>query len=135
MAHVLSIPSRNHLIKKRKNKMNSRKLKTAVLTIVAITFAATISFTNAQVKSPNLNPGNHGALFIDANGDGICDNFNNQNAVRLQNKNGKKNGTGKGFGMKNGNGTGICDGTGKGSGNGSGICDGTGPKGNGKGKR
>jgi len=113
--------------------MNAHKIKTAVFTIVAIIFAATVSFTNAQNKGPKTNSGNHGALFIDANGDGICDNFN---SATLGNPgNGKKNGTAKGFGMKNGNGAGICDGTGRGSGKGGGVCDGTGPHGKGKGSK
>jgi hypothetical protein len=132
MAHQLSNTSRNYLTNKRNNKMNSLKLKTAVFTIVVLTFAATVSFTNAQGKGPKTNPGNHGALFIDANGDGICDNFNNPNVVRPKDGSGKKNGTGNGFGMKHGYGTGVGNGTGRGSGNGSGICDGTGPKGKGK---
>jgi hypothetical protein len=134
LAHLLSYPRHNQLTTKRKNKMKSRNLKTAVFAIAAITFMATAGFTNAQGKGPNTNPGNHGALFIDANGDGICDNFNNTSVGNPGKGNGKKNGTGKGFGMKNGNGSGVCDGTGRGSGKGGGVCDGTGPKGNGKGR-
>jgi hypothetical protein len=115
--------------------MKALKLKTAIFAIAAITFAATASFTNAQTKSTNTNSGKHGALFIDANGDGICDNFNKPNAKHQGNGVGKKNGTGKGFGMKHGNGSGICNGTGKGTGNGGGVCDGTGPKGKGRGNK
>jgi hypothetical protein len=73
------------------------------------------------------------ANFIDANGDGICDNF--QNGTR------GANGQGKGFGRGKGNGThvGPQDETGfgapAGAGAGTGICDGTGPKGKGRGPR
>ena len=115
--------------------MKSQKLKTAVFAIVATTFFATAGFTNAQSKGTDTNPGKHGALFIDANGDGICDNFNNPNVIRPKDGSGKKNGTGKGFGMKQGNGAGVCDGTGRGSRTGGGICDGTGPHGKGKGNK
>ena len=113
--------------------MKTQMLKSAVLTAAALALFAATGLTNAQGKGINTNSGKHGALFIDANGDGICDNFNNSNINRPKDGSGKKNGNGKGFGMKNGNGTGICDDTGKGSGKGTGICDGTGPKGKGRG--
>jgi hypothetical protein len=115
--------------------MKALKLKTTIFAIAAITLAATASFTNAQSKGTNTTPGKHGTLFIDANGDGICDNFNNPNVKHQGNGYGKKNGNGKGFGMKHGNGSGICNGTGKGTGNGGGVCDGTGPKGKGRGNK
>jgi hypothetical protein len=76
-----------------------------------------------------------GANFVDANGDGICDNF--QNGTRGANGQGQ----GKGYGRGKGNGThvGPQDGTGfgaaAGAGSGTGICDGTGPKGKGRGPR
>jgi hypothetical protein len=110
--------------------MKAMKFVVLALTTV-IFFIATAGLTSAQTKNPNAGTGNKGALFVDANGDGICDNFNTKSGVR--NGSGNKNGSGKGFGMKGGrgNGTGICDGTGRGNGggNGTGICDGTGPKG------
>lgn len=97
----------------------------------AIVFFATISFTNAQVKDVKNQGANKGSAFVDANGDGICDNFGNPNVVRPKDGSGRKNGKGKGMGM------GLRDGSGKGSGNGSGtgVCNGTGPKGNGKGRK
>jgi hypothetical protein len=78
-----------------------------------------------------------GANFVDADGDGICDNF--QNGARGANGQGQ----GKGYGRGKGNGThvGPQDGTGfgaqaaAGKGTGSGVCDGTGPKGKGRGPR
>jgi hypothetical protein len=77
------------------------------------------------------------ANFIDANGDGVCDNF--QNGTR--GANGQGQGQGKGYGRGKGNGThvGPQDGRGfgapAGAGAGTGICDGTGPKGKGRGPR
>ncbi len=76
-----------------------------------------------------------GANFVDANGDGICDTF--QNGTRGANGQGQ----GKGYGRGKGNGThvGPQDGTGfgapAGAGTGTGVCDGTGPKGKGRGPR
>ncbi len=83
----------------------------------------------AQVKA------SVGPNFIDANGDGICDNF--QTGARGVNGQAK----GKGYGRGKGDGThvGPKDGTGfgarAGAGTGTGVCDGTGPKGRGKGPR
>jgi hypothetical protein len=75
-----------------------------------------------------------GPNFVDADGDGICDNFQ-------AGKRGAGQGQGKGYGRGKGNGThvGPQDGTGfgkaAGAGAGTGICDGTGPKGKGRGPR
>jgi hypothetical protein len=75
-----------------------------------------------------------GANFVDANGDGICDNFQ-------AGRRGAGQGQGMGYGRGKGNGThvGPQDGTGfgkaAGAGTGTGICDGTGPKGKGRGPR
>jgi hypothetical protein len=105
-----------------------------------------------QNKS-QLNGIQHGAGFVDLNGDGFNDNApdidgdgipNGQDPdyVRPQDGTGQKKMNGKNskttFGGNKygpGNGTGNSgigpkDGTGKGSGNGTGVCDGTGPKGN-----
>ncbi len=81
-----------------------------------------------------------GANFVDANGDGICDNFQ---AGRRGAGQGQRQGQGRGMGRGQGNGThiGPQDGTGfgapagAGAGTGTGICDGTGPKGRGRGPR
>jgi len=76
-----------------------------------------------------------GANFVDANGDGICDNF--QNGTR--GANGKGQGICRGRGKGNGTHGGPQDGTGvgapAGAGTGAGVCDGTGPKGKGRGPR
>ena len=115
--------------------MKAPKLKNIALAAIAIVLFATVSMTNAQGKGMGNKGVNHGVNFVDANGDGICDNRDNPNVIRPKDGTGKKYGAGNGFGMKNGkgNGTGICNGTGQGSGNGTGICDGTGPKGKGRG--
>lgn len=72
----------------------------------------------------------YGPNWVDADGDGICDNFGTANQGR---------GVGKGYGLKDGSGAGVRpqDGTGfgkrhgagVGSGTGTGVCDGTGAKG------
>jgi hypothetical protein len=78
-----------------------------------------------------------GANFVDANGDGICDNF--QNGTRGANGQGpgKCCGRGRGNGMHAGpqDGTGAGAPAGAGTGRGTGTCDGTGPKGRGRGPR
>ncbi len=67
-----------------------------------------------------------GINWVDADGDGICDNFGTENQGM---------GNGKGYGLKDGSGSGVRpqDGTGygkmNGAGSGSGVCDGSGPKG------
>jgi hypothetical protein len=100
---------------------------------------ATATMAAAQGKPAAATQANRqatvGANFVDANGDGICDNF--QNGTRGANGQGQ----GKGYGRGKGNGThvGPQDGTGfgaaAGAGSGTGICDGTGPKGKGRGPR
>jgi hypothetical protein len=75
------------------------------------------------------------ANFVDANGDGVCDNF--QSGGRGANGQGRGMGCGRGKG--NGTHVGPQDGTGvgapAGAGKGTGVCDGTGPKGKGRGPR
>ncbi len=105
------------------------------LAAIAIVFFASISFTNAQVKDVKKQGVNKGVNFVDANGDGICDNFTGTKGNGPKDGTGNKNGKGKGMKKGNGNGTGICNGTGMGSGTGTGVCDGTGPKGNGRGRK
>jgi hypothetical protein len=81
----------------------------------------------AQVKA------SVGPNFVDANGDGICDNV--QSGVRGANGQGKAYGRGKGDGTHVGPKDGTGFGARAGAGTGTGICDGTGPKGQGKGRR
>ena len=74
-----------------------------------------------------------GPLFVDADGDGICDNVGaklRQGKGRMNAMHGKHYGPGDGTGNQ---GIRPMDGTGfgPGSGQGTGVCDGTGPKGRG----
>lgn len=78
----------------------------------------------------------HGPRFVDANGDGICDNAKDSNGDGIPNCQDPTykrpmDGTGRknGMGMGRGYGMGL-----KGGGQGTGICDGTGPKGRASGK-
>ena len=72
--------------------------------------------------------------FVDADGDGICDNIINKDAPKIRQRLRDGSGQGHGYGNRNGNGDcdgfidedgdGVCDNC-----DGSGECDGTGPKG------
>ena len=73
-----------------------------------------------------------GARFVDADGDGICDNCSAEGQGSGQGRGGSKGRRGSGPGDGTGNqGVGPADGTGHGGGAQSGNCDGTGPKGKG----
>ena len=82
----------------------------------------------AQTMQGVTNPGPN---WIDADGDGICDNKGTGNSGKqYKGSNGKKGSEGnKKGGFGDGSGIRPQDGTGFGSGNGSGDCDGTGSKG------
>jgi len=84
--------------------------------------------------------GSPGSRFVDEDGDGICDNFQDADGDGVPNYKDPdwvkpQDGTGNKFGQKAGNRRGNNgreawgNGSGKGAGNGSGECDGTGPKG------
>lgn len=105
--------------------------------ILILSFASTSLFAQEEIKVENKNMvnaqtmqgvNNQGPNWVDADGDGICDNVGTA-------KQGQGNGIGKGFGLKDGSGSGVRpqDGTGygkaAGAGNGTGDCDGTGTKG------
>ena len=100
-------------------------------------FAQDQSTTNKQnnkmVKAQSsLGTNTQSANWVDADGDGVCDNFGTVNQGQ---------GNGKGYGLKDGSGAGVRpqDGTGfgklNGGGNGTGICDGTGSSSKGSQKR
>jgi len=113
-------------------------------TAIALAVVAAIGFTQTAAKEqaktsvkadePLVTKAQRGANFVDADGDGVCDNFATKSG--MQNKRGKGKGPGDGTGNK---GIGPKDGTGfgagKGTGTGTGTCDGTGPKGNRGGKK
>jgi hypothetical protein len=109
--------------------MKLSKINIAAILMLFFTFLAFSSNVSAQVKEQKQI--NHGTRFIDANGDGICDNMidTNNDGIPDQRQgkgNGPKDGTGnkKGFGKGKSNvsGTGLHQ-------FGTGVCDGTGPKG------
>ena len=105
---------------------------------LALMGALGVMFTHdAIAQQKGTGNGQRGALFVDQDGDGICDNFGTKAGQALgsgsQGKGyGPGNGTGNmGQGPKDGTGhgakTGTCTGTGVGIG--TGVCDLTGPKG------
>ena len=98
--------------------------------LVAVTAIAASAQTPTTPQSPS--GATVGAKFVDANGDGICDNF--QAGTRQGQGNGMAR-KGKRLGPQDGSGYGAGSGAGVGSGSGSGICDLTGPKGKGRGPR
>ena len=99
---------------------------------LALVAALGVLFTHdAVAQQKGTGTGKGGALFVDQDGDGVCDNFGTKAGQKLGNGRqgkgyGPGNGTGNmGVGPKDGTGygnkSGICTGTG--------TCDGTGPKG------
>jgi hypothetical protein len=104
--------------------------RTWVLAIALLLVTAASAAAQGTTTPPPTAP-RVGQNFIDANGDGICDNF--QSGTRVGQGQGKRYGQGRG----DGTGVGPRDGSGFGAGQGAGggICDGTGPKGKGRGPR
>ena len=96
-------------------------MKRALVMAVGLVLAVAVVGSAQAPQTPAPTAPKAGTAFVDANGDGICDNFQ---AGTPQ---------GKGYGQGRGRGThvGPQDGTGFGAGKGAGggICDGTGPKG------
>jgi hypothetical protein len=109
-----------------------KKIVFAALAVAVMTTCAMGQSTTSEAQkkvianSPSGVTSARGANFIDADGDGVCDNFGTRGGMKA--KHGRGNGLGDGTGNK---GIGPKDGTGfgAGKGNGSGVCDGTGPKG------
>jgi hypothetical protein len=104
-------------------------MKRALILAVGIVAIAAVT-TSAQAPTTPQPPAQTavGASFVDANGDGICDNF------QVGTRQGQGNGMarkGKRLGPQDGSGYGAP----AGAGTGTGICDGTGPKGKGRGPR
>ncbi len=101
--------------------------RTALLTIAVVFSVLFLASTaNAQTTGSGQGKGVK-TNWVDANGDGICDNFGTSNQGSMN--------SGKGFGKKDGTGNPLRpqNGTGYGAkgGNltGTGVCDGSGPKG------
>jgi hypothetical protein len=108
----------------------------AILILVSI--FSTTAFAQSQQNNQNRkmvkaqsmqSTTGQGVNWVDADGDGICDNFGTNN---------QGSGNGKGYGLKDGtnggtrpqDGTGFGKMNGAGNGSGTGVCDGTGSKGN-----
>jgi type II secretory pathway pseudopilin PulG len=111
------------------NRIISTALVLVVISVLGFAQTAAKEQAKASVKedAPVVTKAQRGANFIDADGDGVCDNFATKSG--MQGKHGKGKGPGNGTGNQ---GVGPKDGTGYGAGTGNGIgtCDGTGPKGN-----
>jgi hypothetical protein len=110
----------------------TRALILGIGLLVVFTVVTAASAQTPTVPAPQNRAGTTvGPTFIDADGDGICDNFQ---AGRRAGRGMKPGRGGYGPGDGTGNqGIGPKDGIGHGRGGaaGTGICDGTGPKGNG----
>ncbi len=113
-------------------------MKRALIAAVGIlSLSATAAFAQApgtpvaaQVQAKVA--ASSGPNFIDANGDGICDNFQSGTRQGQGNAMARK---GKRLGPQDGSGFGAGSGAAVGGGgNGAGVCDGTGPKGQGRGR-
>lgn len=101
---------------------------TRILILVLALVVGLGAAASAQTPAPTAPPGPAGTRvgpnFVDADGDGICDLYQQRAAS------GQRMGRGYGPGNGTGNrGMGPRDGTGYGPGGASGNCDGTGPKG------
>ncbi len=110
-------------------------MKRALIAAVGIlSLSATAAFAQAPgtpVASQAQVATAGGANFVDANNDGICDNF--QGGTKQGQGNGMAR-RGKRLGPQDGSGFGAGSGAAMGGGNGAGVCDGTGPKGQGRGR-
>jgi hypothetical protein len=103
--------------------------RTWILALGILVFSASLAFAQSPTTPQQPPAGSKvGAQFVDANGDGICDNFQTGNR---QGQGGGKAQRGKRMGPQDGSGYGAP----AGAGTGTGVCDGTGPKGKGRGPR
>jgi hypothetical protein len=104
----------------------------AILAAALGAVMVTAGAAGAQTANPPVStPTTVGPNFVDADGDGICDNCTG--TARGQNGKARKGKGGYGPGNGTGNqGVGPQDGSGYGPGGGSGNCTGTGPKGRGR---
>lgn len=103
--------------------------RTLILALGILAVSASAAFAQMPTTPQQPPAGTAvGANFVDANGDGICDQFQ---AGTRQGQGGGQAQRGKRLGPKDGSGFGAP----AGAGTGTGICDGTGPKGKGRGPR
>jgi hypothetical protein len=104
--------------------------------VIALGFVLAVSIAASAQSTPTPQAPKTGAAFVDANGDGICDNY--QGGTPGAGKGyGQGRGRGQHLGPRDGSGFGAGSGAGTGTGTGTGTCDGTGPKGRqmGRGRR
>jgi hypothetical protein len=104
--------------------------RTLILALGILAVSASVAFAQAPTTPQPPSGARVGANFVDANGDGICDQFQ---AGNRQGQGGGKAQRGKRLGPQDGSGYGA--GSGAAAGTGTGVCDGTGPKGKGRGPR
>jgi len=103
--------------------------RTLIVTAALALAMALVGPAAAQTATPAGPQPPAGPSFVDANGDGICDNCTGTGAGQGQGKGkGQRRGPGNGTGNQ---GVGPQDGSGYGPGPGA-ACDGTGPKGRGR---
>ena len=102
--------------------------RTLILALGILAVSASATFAQSHTPPQPAAGTAVGANFVDANGDGICDQFQ---AGTRQGQGGGQAQRGKRLGPKDGSGFGAP----AGAGTGTGICDGTGPKGKGRGPR
>jgi hypothetical protein len=96
--------------------------------IVLLAGTATAQTPNPPASPP---PATARPNFVDANGDGVCDNCTGTPKGKGQKARQGKGGAGPGDGTGN-QGVGPADGSGYGRGGGRGTCNGTGPRGRGR---
>lgn len=115
------------------------KAKVVIIALALVAMTGTVAAQNAEKKEAPTTQ-TQGRNYVDANNDGVCDNFKEGtckgNGQGLRDGSGRKNGQGlkDGSGRKNGQGKGMGkgkrDGTGNGAGKGNfvdannnGVCD------------
>lgn len=99
------------------------------LFLTGIALVAFIGIASAQQKPVQQKTQTNQGTFVDANNDGVCDNYTAGGQSKGQGLNQKnKANAGQGKGLKKGNGT--CNGSGKGKGQGQGQGKGQGKGGN-----
>ncbi len=108
--------------------------RTLILAIGILAVSASAAFAQAPTTPQPPAGARVGANFVDANGDGICDQFQ---AGNRQGQGGGQAQRGKRLGPQDGSGYGAGAGAGAGAGTGAGtgVCDMTGPTGKGRGPR
>jgi hypothetical protein len=112
-----------------------KRIMNAAMALVLMSALGLMFTHDAVAQQKGSGTGKRGTMFVDQNGDGVCDNFGTNAGQKLGNSSqgkgyGPGNGTGNmGQGPKDGTGYGKKSGVCTGTGTGTGVCDGSGPKG------